>query len=167
MGCFMFTSMSSCSSLPPTRATPSRHMGLMFRMNKGDLCKYVYVKKYGKCCLWVYFISSISEFCKSSTVICLSIFKLQLKLLRFCKKNLYFKVQPVKRFSLNKLEQRLMSLSFEFNSPVKREFKAEQTTCSLAEINSLGEVRFENVLVGHSVRGFAKTLVHLTIFSFR
>ena len=49
------------------------------------------------------------------------------KLRRFCKKNLYFKVQAVKRFSLYKLEQRLISLSIEFNSPVKRDSKAEQT----------------------------------------
>ena len=51
----------------------------------------------------------------------------QSKLLRFCRKNLYFKVQAVKRFNLYKLEQRLMSLSIEFSSPVKPYSKAEQT----------------------------------------
>ena len=134
----MSMSMSSCASLPPTRATPSRQMGLIFRMNKDHLCEDVFVNKYEKCCLWVYMTSSISAFCKSSTVICLRIFKLQLKLRRFCKKNLYFKVQAVKRFSLYKLEQRLISLSIEFNLPVKRDSRAEQTACSLAEMNYSG-----------------------------
>ena len=58
-------------------------------------------------------------------------------------------VQAVKRFSLYKLEQRLMSLPFEFSSPVKRDSKAEQTVCSLAEINSSGRVKFDNVFIGH------------------
>ena len=49
-----------------------------------------------------------------------------------------------------------MSLSFEFNSPVKREFKAKQKACSLAELNSSGGVRFDNVFAGHSVRRFVK-----------
>ena len=152
----MSTSMSSCASLPPTRATPSRQIGLIFCINKDHLCKDIFVNKYGKCCLWVYLTSSISTFCKSSTVICLRIFKLQSKLLQFCKKNLFFKVQAVKRFSLYKLKQRLMSLSIEYNSPVKRDSKAEQATCSLAKINSSGGVRFDNVFVGYSVRGFVK-----------
>ena len=63
-------------------------------------------------------------------------------------------VQAVKRFSLYKLEQRLMSLPIEFSSPLKRDSKAEQTVCSLAEISSSGRV--DNVFVGHSVRGFVK-----------
>ena len=75
---------------------------------------------------------------------------------RFCKKNSYFKVQAVKRFSLYKLEQRLMSLSIEFNSPVKQDSKAELTACSLAEINSSDGVKFDNVFIGHSVKGFVK-----------
>ena len=133
-----------------------KKIGLIFRMNKGHLCEDVFVNKYGKCCLWVYLTSSISAFCKSSTVICLRIFKVQSKLLRFCKKNLYFKIQAVKPFSLYKLEQRLMSLSIEFSSPVKRDSKAEQIVCSLADINSSSGVRFEKVFVGHSVRGFVK-----------
>ena len=129
---------------------------LIFCMNKGHLCEDVFVNKYGKCCLWVYLTSSISAFCKSSTVICLKIFNLLSKLLQFCKKNLYFRIHAVKRFSLYKLEQRLMSLSIEFSSPVKRDSKAEQIVCSLADINSLGGVRFDNVFVGHSVWGFVK-----------
>ena len=126
----MSTPMSSCASLPPTRATPSRQVGLIFRMNKGHLCEDVFVNKYGKCCLWVYLTSSISAFCKSSTIISLRIFKLQSKLLQFFEKNLYFKVQAVKRFSLYKLEQQLISLSIEFNSPVKQDSKAEQLLLS-------------------------------------
>ena len=133
-----------------------KKIGLIFRMNKGHLCEDVFVNKYGKCCLWVYLTSSISAFCKSSTVICLRIFNLQSKLLRFCKKNLYFKIQAVKRFNLYKLEQRLMSLPIEFSSPVKRDSKAEQIVCSLADINPSGGVRFDNLFVGRSVRGFVK-----------
>ena len=49
-----------------------------------------------------------------------------------------------------------MSLSIQFNLPVKQDFKAEQTACSLAEINSSDRVRFDNVFIGDSVRGFVK-----------
>ena len=51
-----------------------------------------------------------------------------------------------------------MSLSIEFNSPAKRDSKAEQAACSLAEINSSDGAKFDNVRVsiGQSVRGFVK-----------
>ena len=83
-------------------------------------------------------------------------FQITNKLMRFCKKNLYFKIQAFRYFSLYKLEHRLMSLSIECSSPVTRDSKVEQTICCLAEINSSGGVRRDNVFLGHSVRGFVK-----------
>ena len=151
----MSTPKSSCASLPPTRATPSRHIGIIFRLNKGHLCKDAYVNKLEKCCLWVYLTSLVFAFCKSSKVICSRIFKLQSKLLQFRKKDLYFTTQAVRHFNFCRLEQWLMSLSINFSSPVKHDSKVEQTIYSLTETNSLDRVRRD--IVGHSL---------LIIFSF-